>query len=143
LIRSVPRSLALGAGLLIGLLSACSGSAAVTPLPSGAQPPADCARVENGVITLSAADTKFSAPCLVATAGQAFTIHFTNDDSMPHNVAVFTDSTKATKIMGGEIISTKGDSMDYAVPAQAAGQYYFDCEIHPEPMNGTLYVIGG
>lgn len=135
------RAAALSGALLLTALAACSGGASITPLPSGAEPPSDCAKVADGVITLSAKDLKFSAPCLVANAGEAFTIHFTNDDTQPHNVAVYTDSSKSTSIVKGDIISTKGDSKDYAVPAQNAGQYYFDCEVHPEAMKGTLYVV--
>jgi plastocyanin len=142
LISSVPRrSLALAAGILAVLLTACSGGASFTPLPSGAEPPSDCAKVANGVITLTAQNTKFSAPCLVTNAGEAFTIHFTNQDTMPHNMAVYSDSSKSSTIMKGEIISTRGDSMDYKVEAQGAGQYYFDCDVHPDVMNGTLYVV--
>jgi plastocyanin len=122
-------------------MTACSSGASSTPLPSGAEPPSDCAKVQSGVITLSAKNTKFSAPCMVANAGETFTIHFTNEDTMPHNVAVYTDSSKGTTIMKGEIISTQGDSMDYKVEAQDAGQYYFDCEVHPADMTGTLYVV--
>lgn len=135
------RPLVLAAGVLAILLSACSSAASVTPLPSGAEPPSNCAKVANGVITLSAENTKFSAPCLVANAGEAFTIHFTNNDSMPHNVAVYPDSSKGSTIMKGDILANKGDAMDYDVPAQPAGQYYFDCEVHPDVMNGTLYVV--
>ena len=142
LISSVPRRpLALAAGVLAVVLTACSGGASFTPLPSGAEPPSDCARVANGVLNLSAQNTKFSAPCLVANAGEAFTIHFTNQDTMPHNVAVYPDSSKSSTIMKGNIVSTQGESMDYKVEAQAAGQYYFDCDVHPDVMNGTLYVV--
>jgi len=136
------RPLVLATGLLAILISACSSAASTTPLPSGAQPPSDCAKVQGGVITLTAKNTKFSAPCLVANAGEAFTIHFTNEDTMPHNVAVYTDSGKGTTIMKGDIVSNQGDSMDYKVDAQSAGQLYFDCDIHPSDMNGTLYVVG-
>ena len=125
------------------VLAACSSGASITPLPSGAEPPSDCARVEDGVITLSAADLAFSAPCMVANAGEAFTIHFTNDDAMPHNVAVYNDSTKANELMRGEIISPGQGDVDYEVEALDAGQYYFDCTVHPADMNGTLYVVEG
>lgn len=136
------RPLVLATGLLALLISACSSGASTTPLPSGAQPPSDCAKVQNGVITLSAKNTKFSAPCMVANAGEAFTIHFTNNESMPHNVAVYTDSGKGTTIVKGDVISTAGESKDVMVGAQSAGQLYFDCDIHPDVMNGTLYVVG-
>jgi plastocyanin len=141
LIRTAPRrSLPALTGLLALLLAACSSAPSVTPLPSGAQPPANCPRVENGVIDFSAANLKFSAPCMVANAGEAFTIHFTNDDTQPHNVAIYQDSSKAVEITKGEIISTQGESRDYAVGAQEAGEYYFDCSVHTD-MNGTLYVV--
>jgi plastocyanin len=135
------RAAALTGALLVTVLAACSSGASTTPLPSGAEPPSDCAKVQDGVITLSAKDLKFSAPCLVANAGEKFTIHFTNQEDMPHNVAVYTDSGKGTTIVKGDVVASAGQSKDYEVPAQDEGQYYFDCDIHPEQMNGTLYVV--
>jgi plastocyanin len=129
------------AALLSLTLAACSGAASTTPLASGAEPPSDCVRVADGVITFSAADLKFSAPCMVAGAGEEFTIHFTNEDSQPHNVAVYQDATKASRIMDGDpIVTTQGDSADYEVEALDEGQYFFDCTVHPE-MKGTLFVV--
>ena len=127
-------------GLLALVLAACSSTPSVTPLPSGAEPPANCPRVEGEIIDFSAQNLEFSAPCMVAVAGEAFTIHFTNNDSQPHNVSAYTDSSKANEIMKGAVISTQGDSLDYAVEALDEGSYYFDCTIHPE-MSGTLYVV--
>jgi plastocyanin len=121
-------------------LAACSGAASITPLPSGAEPPSDCARIADGVITFSAKDLEFSAPCMVANAGEAFTIHFTNEDTQPHNVAVYHDSSKGDAIMKGDTLASQGDSDDYAVEALDEGQYYFDCTVHAQ-MNGTLYVV--
>jgi plastocyanin len=141
LIRTAPRrSLPALIGLLAVLLAACSSATSFTPLPSGAEPPADCARVDGGVITLEAADLEFSAPCMVANADEAFTIHFTNKDTEPHNVAIYSDSSKADQVMSGDIISTQGESLDYSVDALEAGEYYFDCSVHAQ-MNGTLYVV--
>jgi len=138
---TVSRRLPPAATLLVVVLAACSGSASTTPLPSGAEPPSDCARVENGVINISAKDLKFSAPCMVATAGEAFTIHFTNEDNQPHNVAAYQDSSKASEISHGEIIN-QGETADTEVAALEAGTYYFDCQVHAE-MNGALYVVEG
>ncbi|HSM38448.1 MAG TPA: hypothetical protein VK838_03880, partial [Candidatus Limnocylindrales bacterium] len=113
------------------LLSACGGGVAVTPRPSGAEPPADCARVDaQGVITLSANDLQFSAPCMVAEAGKAFVIRFTNQEAVSHNVAVYTDASRSNEIMRGEIITGPAKTVDYPVDALAAGDYYFDCIVH-------------
>jgi len=78
---------------------------------------------------------------LVANAGEAFTIHFTNNETEPHNVAVYNDSTKANEILRGDIISGPDQSIDYPIEALEAGEYYFDCTVHPADMNGTLYVV--
>jgi len=141
LIRSAPRRVAPSViGLLALVLVACSSTPSVTPLASGAEPPANCPRVEDGVLDFSAQDLAFSAPCMVAVAGEAFTIHFVNNDTQPHNVALFNDSSKANEIMRGDIITTQGEGLDYEVEALTEGQYYFDCSVHVE-MNGTLYVV--
>ena len=128
------------ATLFVIVLAACSGAASTTPLPSGAEPPADCVRVEDGVITIGARELAFTAPCMVANAGEAFTIHFVNGDAMPHNVAVYNDSSKANEILRGEIQPGQGE-IDYEVEALDAGEYYFDCTVHPADMTGTLYVV--
>jgi plastocyanin len=127
------------AALVVGL-AACGGGASFTPLPSGAEPPSDCARVEDGVVTIGADDLEFDAPCMVAIAGEAFTIHFENRENVPHDVAVYTDSSKENEIMRGDIITGPDKSIDYDVPAQDAGTYYFVCTVHPA-MNGALYVV--
>ncbi|HEY7464609.1 MAG TPA: cupredoxin domain-containing protein [Candidatus Limnocylindria bacterium] len=136
------RSLPVLAAVVALTLAACSSGSSSTPLPSGGEPPSDCARVENGVIELSAANIEFSAPCMVANAGEAFTIRFTNEESAPHDVNVYPDSSKGETLMDGEVISTQGESLDYAVEALDEGEYYFDCSIHTQ-MSGTLYVVSG
>jgi plastocyanin len=78
---------------------------------------------------------------MVANAGEAFTIRFTNDESVPHNVYVYRDSTKANEVSRGDTISGPDQSIDDPVEALDAGQYYFDCTIHPAEMNGILYVV--
>lgn len=134
-------------GLLVLLalaLAACSsgtGLAEWTPLPSGAEPPADCARADaDGVIALSADQLAFSAPCMVAPAGVAFVVRFTNNDSEPHNVAIYKDRSKETSITVGDTITGPDKTVDYPVDALTAGDYYFDCSVHPTMMRGALYV---
>jgi plastocyanin len=121
------------------LLGACSGGSSATPAGSASLD--DCARVEDGVITISANNLEFSAPCMVANAGEPFTIQFENQEAIPHDVAVYTDDSKENEIMRGQPITGPEVSTDYAVEAQEAGEYYFDCTIHPADMNGTLFVV--
>jgi len=122
-------------------VAACSSSATDwTPLPSGAAPPAACARADaDGVIELSADGLAFSAPCVVAPAGVAFVVRLTNEESPPHNVAIYADRAKSSVYLEGDHISGPDKTIDYAVEALAAGDYYFECTLHPS-MNGALYV---
>jgi plastocyanin len=124
---------------LFGLLAACS-----TPADSGS---ADATNGDNtgggtvdvvdGVVELSAADIAFDASVIEAPAGEAFTINFTNNDSAPHNVAIYTEQG-GDEIVKGDIIDP-GQSVEVQVPAQEAGEYYFVCDLHTN-MNGTVVV---
>jgi plastocyanin len=128
---------------LTGLaLAACrQASAEWTPLPSGAEPPAACARTDaEGVIAISADQLRFSAPCMAAPAGVAFVVRFTNNESELHNMAIYTDRSKETSLTVGDTITGPDKAVDYPVDALAAGEYYFECTIHPAAMNGALYV---
>lgn len=131
--------------ILIGLavaLAACSqGSAEWTPLPSGAEPPAACARADaDGVIAISADQLRFSAPCMTAPAGSALVVRFTNKESEQHDVAIYTDRSKGTSLTVGDVITGPDKTVDYPVDALTVGDYYFVCVIHPATMNGALYV---
>ena len=123
-------------------LAACSQvSAEWTPLPSGAEPPAACARADaDGVIAISADQLRFSAPCMAAPAGMAFVVRFTNNESEQHNVAIYTDRSKGTSITVGDTIIGPDKTVDYPADALAPGDYYFVCIVHPATMNGALYV---
>lgn len=133
------RSIVLAALALV--LAACSSSAEWTPLPSGAEPPASCARPDaSNVITISAHDLRFSAKCMVAPAGVAFVVRFTNNESQQHDVAIYRDRTKATKYLEGDSFTGPNVTRDYPIAALPAGEYYFECTIHPGDMNGALYV---
>jgi plastocyanin len=123
------------------VLAACSSSAEWTPLPSGVEPPAYCARADaSNVISISANNLKFSAKCMVAPAGVAFVVRFTNNESAQHDMAIYRDRAMTTKYLEGDSFTGPSVTKDYQVPALPAGEYYFDCTIHPTDMNGALYV---
>jgi plastocyanin len=123
------------------LLGACTSASSPSAAPGSAGAPdlSACAQVTDGVITITAEDLAFDVPCMVANAGEAFTIHFVNNDSVPHDVAVYREEARTNEIMRGEPLNEPGE-IDYQVPAQEVGEYYFLCTIHPD-MNGALYVV--
>jgi len=118
--------------LLAGLLAiaavgvACAPSAANPPVPSGP--------VSDGP-TIVAKDMKFQTASVDVKAGENVTIHFDNQDSAPHNVAIYTDSGAGTALSIGEVVTSA--KKDQVVPALKAGSYFFRCDVHHD-MTGTI-----
>jgi len=115
---------------LAAFLAACSGAnaAPATPAPS----------VGADAITISSKDMKFSTDKLVAPAGKAFQIVYDNQESAPHNVAIYSDQGFSQKVFAEEPFSGP-KSVTYTVPALDAGTYFFRCDLHTE-MKGTIEV---
>lgn len=91
------------------------------------------------VLDLTAKDIAFDEQALTAPAGQPFTIHFTNADSVPHDVAIYQGETS---VFAGSQITGPDATIDYQVPALEPGEYTFLCTIHATvpAMHGTLTV---
>ena len=115
------------------VLAACS-SADPSESASGAT-----ATVVDGAVTVTAAELAFDAGVIEAPAGEPFTITLVNDDSVPHNISLYTEEG-GTEIVIGEIIDG-GTTVEVTVDALEAGEYYFVCDLHTD-MDGTV-VVGG
>ena len=108
--------------------------------PTSAGPALECPK--DGITLVAppgAAGAGFAVTELTTPADQAFTICFDNQDpKVPHNVDVL-DSPDGTSIAAGTIMPGPAqENLD--VPAQAAGTYFFKCDVHPTTMTGTLTV---
>jgi plastocyanin len=105
-----------------------------TPSPS----PSAAGGTATSAVKLVAKDIKFDLSTITVAADTPFTITFTNDDTVPHNVAIFEGSDATGKnVFRGELNKGSGATVVYDVPALPAGTYYFHCDVHPN-MNGTL-----
>lgn len=97
------------------------------------------APAEGGGITVAAANIAFDTDAITVAAGEDAAIHFVNDDSVEHNIAVYPDQesgvAKSDGIFTGDIIQG-GQDIEYTVPAVDAGEYFFQCDVHPN-MNGS------
>lgn len=125
-----PIRLSLIAVAMAAVLAACG----TTSADGGSAPdPADAD------VTVIAVDMVFDPGTVTVAAGATFTIALVNEDSMPHNIAIYTDSSKSEKLFEGEMV-TDG-TVVYDIPALDAGEYFFDCALHPN-MTGTLVVEG-
>jgi plastocyanin len=107
------------------------GKAGRTPPPS----------VEPGgeVVELSAANIAFDKLELRAAADTPWTLRFTNEEAIIHNVVILDANNQ--EVFRTDDLTGPDASGDYAVPGLPAGEYTFYCEFHPVPdMTGTLTV---
>ena len=129
-----PMRLSLVAIALAAVLAACGATAADGGSAGGGTvDPADAD------VTVTAVDMAFDPGTVTVAAGEAFTVALVNEDSMPHNIAIYADASKSEKLFEGEMV-TDG-TIVYDIGALDAGEYFFDCSLHPN-MTGTLVVEG-
>jgi plastocyanin len=114
--------------LVVGALTvtACSGGGGAAALIT---PPPDAAA------SIDANNLKFSATELAVPAGSPFKLFFRDLGGVPHNVAIYRDSSASDKLFTGETITNA--AAVYEVPAIPAGEYFFRCDVHPD-MNGKV-----
>ena len=123
------RALTLLAPLVLALgLAACSSASGGQG--GGTPPPAPA-----GGVQVVAKNLAFEQTSLTVKAGATFDLQFVNQDSAPHNVAIYTDAAASSKVFGGDVIT--GGQTDYAVPPLRPGTYFFRCDVHPD-MKGTI-----
>jgi plastocyanin len=116
-----------------------------TPEPAAPapQPEGDCTPVVDGIVEITAQGLEFDTGCIDVAAGEPFTIAFGNEDPDQHNVAIYPSADELTDpLFRGDIIGGP-DTIEYSVDALDAGEYYFQCDVHPTTMNGTVVVQGG
>jgi plastocyanin len=93
---------------------------------------------------VGASASGFDKACFGEVASKAFSVEFKNDDTgIPHNWALYTDSSAATLLGGapdaGTFI-TGPDQTTYQVKALDPGVYFYRCDIHPTVMFGQFVV---
>lgn len=152
--RTLPLLLAIG--LLAAVAAACSSSSSSKTTPTievqtpasspssaaSATAPAGSATsgsTEAANVDIAAKDNKFDKNTITVKAGQKVTVTLDNQDKIPHNFSVFTTKGGTALYTGDYINGGDKKSMTFTAPAKP-GNYYFECEIHPETMNGAFVV---
>ncbi|NLA39202.1 MAG: hypothetical protein GX882_07460 [Methanomicrobiales archaeon] len=91
-------------------------------------------------IELIAENVVFDTDTITVPAGANVTVNFENRDTgIPHNLAVYTDSSASQSIFEGEIITGPATiTYNFTAPDEP-GTYFFRCDVHPF-MNGRFIV---
>ncbi|MDG6256959.1 MAG: PQQ-binding-like beta-propeller repeat protein [Methanomicrobiaceae archaeon] len=101
--------------------------------------------MENGeaetvTIDLVADDIEFDTDTITVPAGAEVTVNFDNRDALPHNLAVYENTSGMNPIFVGEIF-TGPEEMTYTFTApEEPGTYFFRCDVHPRTMTGDFIV---
>jgi len=89
---------------------------------------------------LSAQNYQFNVSTITVPAGSNVSLVFENLDlSIPHNFALYTDSTATTKIFRGDIVTGVATITYNFIAPGVPGNYFFRCDVHPS-MTGTFVV---
>lgn len=92
-------------------------------------------------VEVSALALQFDTDALNVPADTPFDLIFANNDAgIPHNVAIGTDHEMTEILFRGEIFNGVATKVE-EVPALAAGEYHFHCDVHPD-MQGKV-IAGG
>lgn len=91
-------------------------------------------------VAIAAENFGFSTETITVPAGAEVTIEFENrDDGVPHNVAIYTDSSAAETIFVGEIVTGPTRATYTLTAPETPGNYFFRCDVHPA-MHGAFIV---
>jgi plastocyanin len=128
--------------LLVGIVGSTNGvqiaETSPTPTAVAVQPTKPDCTPSGTTLTIAAQNTAFDKNCLAVTADTPFKIEFDNKDAgVLHNVSIYAPGPatlfQKTPVPGPGVVT-------FDVGALKAGQYKFQCDVHPTTMFGTFIV---
>jgi plastocyanin len=118
-------------GIVLTQINFSSEEPAKSPAAAGPAPVSNSA-------TLDAKGVAFTEKTLTVLGTKGFTVHFDNQDPTAHNMGIY-DKKGGKELFKGSVV-TGPNTTDYKVKPLKPGDYYYQCDIHPDSMNGTLTV---
>jgi len=132
--RSMAAALALGAVVMVGggVVAAAQGEREI-------EEHAEEHAGEAGLVQIRAENTAFAQQEITLKADEEVEIRFDNNDrAVQHNFAIYAaDPTEP--VFRGALINGVG-TVTYKFHAPPAGEYKFQCDVHPAQMKGTVKV---
>jgi hypothetical protein len=138
--------------LLVGVLGDIGdlAVAAISPTPTPTQGPSpeECGKDKAILLDEVAKNTTFLDPCLVAPAGEPFTINFDNQDDVAtvgqHNIVIAKTEEDILNdpLFSGDAVSGPAE-VQYDVDPLDPDSYIFKCTFHPATMTGVLAAVEG
>ncbi|CAN5812105.1 hypothetical protein BH23ACT12_BH23ACT12_13420 [soil metagenome] len=129
--------LILSAVVAVPLVLGGAAAAGIVPLPEEEEDHGP----EAPVVEIAANNLAFNKSELAIPADTEFTLVFDNQEAQPHNVAILEAQGSANALFRGAII-TGPEVSEETVDPIAAGEYYFQCDVHPN-MSGTVTAAEG
>ena len=91
-----------------------------------------------GEFILEADNLEFDKESLDFPASSEVVLVFENHEAIPHNFSLY-ESKGGEALFEGEILNAEGE-IEYEFETPPGGEYYFQCDVHPDQMNGTVNV---
>lgn len=115
------------------------GAGGDEPIPETEQPPPQPDPGPTAGTEIVARDLVFETSDLEFPADTPIMIVLDNqDEAIPHNVSIYV-SQGGDPLFQGELV-TGPARIDYQIPQLEAGEYFFQCDVHPTTMTGTVTV---
>jgi plastocyanin len=144
-IRFIGYFLAIGLiAVLTIAMAACSSTPATSTTTTSTSSTLTTSSSPTGqpvTIALTAQNMSFDKSVITVSTGAQITINFNNMDSgIPHNFAVYTNSSASTSIFIGTTITGPATTTYTFTAPNTPGTYFFRCDIHPTTMTGQFIV---
>jgi mono/diheme cytochrome c family protein/plastocyanin len=111
------------------------------PAPTAAAGPSPTAAAASTELKLVAKDLLFDTSTLTGVAGKELTITLDNQDTaIPHNVHFFNGADATAPSIGKTEINSGPLTETLKIGPLDPGTYYYQCDVHPTTMFGTLTV---
>ncbi len=95
---------------------------------------------EAGLVQIRAENTAFAQEEITLTADAEVELRLDNNDrGIQHNIAIF-GADPSRPLFRGELVNGVG-TVTYRFHAPPAGEYRFQCDVHPAQMKGTVKVV--